>query len=430
MIRPRPSTNPARGLGRRALLVGAGGVCVGLPFLGGRSHAADATVPKRIVFLVSDNGTNPEAHWPTGSEHDFSLGQIMQPLEPWADRLIVARGVDNQAAMATGINGHTDAVRCMFTGRIAANFDNVDYTAAGGISIDQFIANRVGQDTMFPSLEFLYGYGYTNFTSFYDANQPVPFELEPQALWDRVFAGVEAPDEPDPALLELKADRKSVLDAVADQYATVSGRLGSVDRQRLDLHLEMVRDLERRITESGVSSACVVPERPTGYDDTVGMDLIAYALSCDLTRVATIGWSEVGEGFPGVNGSYHDDYLHLVYDSADAQAIVNSVKTWQCEQIAYFVDKLASIPEGDGTVLDNTLIVWADEFCHGYSHEHREVPYVLVSGSDTFFSMGRYLEFASPRSNNELWIALAHAFGIDEPFGDPQFGDAPLPGLV
>jgi hypothetical protein len=351
--------------------------------------------------------------------------------------MIIMRGVDNEAAMATGINGHTDAIRCMFTGRVAANQANDDYTAGGGISIDQHIANTIGADTMFKSLEFergVYASTWPNWTSFYGAGQPVPFESDAQKFWDRIFAGVSEPSAPDPELVQLQADRKSVLDAVQQQYGALRRRVSSADQQRLDAHLEMVRDLERRIADSDLSSACIVPERPatnTMENDSLdGIDIVAYALSCDLTRVATIAWRHSGYPHLGVTGSYHDDWLHHVHQDPQAQTIVNTVKTWECEQVLYVLDKLASIPEGTGTLLDNTLVVWSDEFCHGYSHQHHEVPYVLLSGSDNFFEMGRYLQYATPRSNNELWIAIAEAMGVDGPFGDPQFGSTPLPGLA
>lgn len=432
-------------IGRRAWLAGAGSLCVGLPFLPSFGHAgsfgaggrAMAAPPKRVVFLVTANGTNPKTHWPTGNETDFTLGQIMTPLDPYKDRMVVLRGVDNKAAMATGINGHTDAIRCMFTGRKAANNDNVDYTAAGGISIDQFIANDVGASTMFKSLEFergVYASTWPNWTSFYGASQPAPFESDAQKFWDRIFAGVQEPGEPDPALVQLQADRKSVLDAVQEQYGALQKRVSADDKQRLDAHLEMVRDLERRIADTDLSSACIVPGRPatnTMEDGSLeGIDLVAYALSCDLTRVATIAFRHSGYGFLGVTGSYHDDWLHHVNSDPAAETVVNTVKTWECEQVLYVLDKLASIPEGTGTLLDNTLVVWSDEFCHGYAHQHHEVPYVLVSGSDNFFEMGRYLQFGTARSNNELWISIAQAMGVDGAFGDPQFGSTPLPGLA
>lgn len=428
-----------RTYGRRAMLRGLGGTIVGLPFLdyfaAREAHAAE--LPKRIVFLTTPNGTDPAAHWPTGGETDYTLSNILSPLEPYRDRLLVLRGVDNLAAQNTGINGHTDTVRCMLTGRVASNFTNDDYTAGGGISVDQFIANDIGTSTAFKSLEYVSAYIYehpTNYVSFYGASQPVPFEDEPLKLFDRVFADFSAPQD-DPAVLEKKANRTSVLHAVYDQYSTLNPRLGAADRLRLEAHLDKVKDLEQRLTDLG-GVMCTPPAEPADapagqVDPELGLDLVVHALACDLTRVATVRleyWDSYPQ-FTDPGSSYHDDYLHHVTQDVDAAAVVQQVKSYQCQQIAAFIDRLAAIPEGTGTLFDNTLVVWADEFCHGYAHAHNEVPYVLASGSDRFFPMGRYLQYPSAVSNNRLWNALIGAMDAAGAgtFGDPQFDNTPLP---
>ena len=426
----------AAAFGRRAFLAGAGGLAVGLPWLESRAGGEFAP-PKRVVFLVTWNGTNPATHWPTGVDRNFQLGPLMPSLEPYRDRMVIMRGVDNQAAMASGTNGHVEAMRCMFTGRTASGTDPLDYTAGGGVSLDQFIANEIGADTMFKSLEFIRGVWaetFPNFTSFYGAGQPAPFESDAIAFWDRVFSSVDPPEGPDPELLKLREDRKSVLDAVAEQFTHARKGVSKADEQRLDAHAEMILDLERRLAATDISNACVLPERPEADSQSdplneVGVDLVAYALSCDLTRVATIGFRQNGYGHIGVTGNYHADYLHQVHHDPQAQAVVDQVKTWDIGRVARFLDVLSSIPEGTGTLFDNTLVVWSDEFCHGYAHQHHEIPYALFSGSDDFFEMGRYLQYPMARSNNELWISVARAMGVDGDFGDPQFGSTPLPGL-
>lgn len=430
-------SNASKSFGRRAALRGLGGAMVGLPWLeyfAAREAKAGGELPKRIVFLTTGNGTDPNAHWPTGGETDFVLSSILSPLEPYKGNLLVLRGVDNLAAMATGINGHTDSVRCMLTGRIGNNFDNTDYTAGGGISVDQFIAEDVGATRPFKSLEFMTDYIYahpTNYVSFYGAGQPVPFEDEPALLFDRVFSEFSMPAD-DPAVVAKRENRVSVLHRTYEQYGALSSRLGAADRARLDAHLQKVKDLEQRL-DAGSGLSCEIPEEPTmpgqGGDPEMGLDVLVHALACDLTRVASVRYT-YWDTYPqfGVVGSYHDDYLHYVTQSASAAATVQAVKNFQCQRVASFIDRLAAIPEGDGTLLDNTLVVWADEFCHGYRHSHDEVPYVLVSGSNRFFEMGRYLHFQQPVSNNRLWNALIAAMDAEGAgtFGDPQFDNTPL----
>jgi hypothetical protein len=422
-----------RSYGRRALLRGLGGTIVGLPFLDHfaprEAHAAE--LPKRILFLTTPNGTDPNAHWPTGGETDYTLSSILSPLEPYRDRLLVLRGVDNLAAQNTGINGHTDTVRCMLTGRVASNFTNDDYTAGGGISVDQFIANDIGATTAFKSLEYVTSYIYehaANYVSFYGPSQPVPFEDEPTKLWDRVFADFDVPAD-DPALLEKKANRKSVLHAVYDEYSALNPKLGVADRMRLEAHLDKVKDLEARLDDAAGLSCEAPPQPPAEVDPELGLDVLVHALACDLTRVATVRldfWDSYD--FLGITGSYHDDYLHFVTQDPAKAAVVQQVKNYQCDQVRQIIDRLVAIPEGTGTLFDNTLVEWCDEFCHGYAHGHNEVPYVLASGSDRFFEMGRYLQHPNGVSNNRLWNALIGAMdaGGAGTFGDPVFDNTPL----
>jgi hypothetical protein len=204
------------------------------------------------------------------------------------------------------------------------------------------------------------------------------------------------------------------------------------DRERLDAHLEKVRELEQKL-DAGAGLSCEIPAEPpegSDADSGTGLDVLVQALACDLTRVATVRfdfWDSYE--FLGVTGSYHDDYLHMVTQNASAAEVVQTVKTWQCrEQILAFVDRLAAIPEGDGTLFDNTLVVWVDEFCHGYAHAHDEIPYVMLCGSDRFFPMGRYLQYENGVANNRLFNALIAAMDVDGAgtFGDPAFGNAPL----
>jgi hypothetical protein len=423
---------------RRNVLRGLGGATVALPFLeyfGAGSARADEA-PKRLLFITTPNGTNPATCWPGGSGSSFTMSPLHAPLAAYRDDMVVLRGVDNLAAAATNINGHTDAVRCMLTGRIAANFDNVDYTAGGGISVDQHIANDIGAQSAFKSLEVVTSYIYAhppNYCSFYGASQPAPFEDEPAKLFDRVFGDFTAPPN-DPAVVARREDRVSVLHAVYDGYAALDARLGKADRERLDAHLQMVKELEQKLSK-GIGAECVVPDPPAANEQNgdVSVDILVHALACDLTRVATVRtnfWDSYA--FLGITGSYHDDYLHHVTTDPNAAQMVDQVKVYQAGQIAAILDKLAAVPEGTGTLFDNTLVVWVDEFCHGYAHAHDEIPYVLFCGSNRFFPMGRYQRYSTPVSTNRLLnslIAAMDASGAGQ-FGDPQFGNAPLSELT
>ena len=427
-----------RGMSRRAVLRGLGGALVGLPFLEyfHPGQAAAAVAPKRLLIITTPNGTNPATHWPTGSGTSFNLSSLLSPFEPYKDNLVVLRGVDNLAAKATGINGHTDTVRCMLTGRKASNTSNDDYTSAGGISVDQFIANDIGATTAFKSLEYVTSYIYAHapgYCSFYAANQPVPFEDEPPKLFDRVFGDFTVSPE-DPAAIAKRADRQSVLHAVYKNYQALDSRLGSADRQRLDAHLQMVKELEQKIL-AGVGAACTIPDQPPtdSTDAELGLDIMVHALACDLTRVGFIRldyWDDYG--FLDITGSYHDDYLHMVTSDPVKAAKVDEVKTYQAGEVASIIERLRAIPEGEGTLFDNTLVLWVDEFCHGYAHQHHEVPYHFLCGSDRFFQMGRYQHYTNAVSTNRLLNSLIQVMDAQGAgtFGDAQFDNTPLSELT
>ena len=425
---------------RRMFLRGLGGAALGLPFLdslartSSTAQAQTSEFPKRLIFLVTNNGTNPETHWPTGNGSDFSLGPIMAPLQTYKNNMVVLRGVDNQAAMATRFNGHADAIRCMLTGRTATRGPDGqfvrDEATGGGISIDQFVAQQIGETSVVQSLEYEQSYQYdkpTNYVSFYGQNSPVPFEDEADKLFRRVFGEREV-DVSDADRLARVADQRSVLDAVLAQYGQLQRRVSSADRRRLARHADTLRSLERRLG-AGAAAICVPPSQPTDKRDwEAGLDVVAHAFACDLTRVATVKLRQDSSGL-GVVGSYHDDYLHHVTRDPEAARIVTAVKTRLSQRVAEFIERLRNLPEGEGSVFDNTLVVWADEFCHGYQHRHHEVPYVLLSGSNRFTEMGRYIHYTAPVSNNRLWLSIRDMLGASGDFGDPEFGSTPLAEL-
>jgi hypothetical protein len=304
---------------------------------------------------------------------------------------------------------------------------------AGGISIDQHVANAVGTTSRLRSLEFGVYWPYSSI-SFYGQRQPVPYEDNPANIYDRMFLDYLPPGS-DLALAKLRADRRSMLDAVAQNFEILNRRLGRSDRQRLDMHLTMLRDVERRLATS--SATCSQPARPPDMrdDPAVGqthMDLLALALACDFTRVGSMVWADAGYERPplSISGDYHGDVVHYTGVSQAARDTVTRVKTMYANQFKYLLDRLNSLPEGSGTVLDNTVLVWLDEFMVGADHSHENLPYVLAGGAP-YFRTGRFIEYTDRPANNRLWISVMNAMGIPgNNFGDPAFGNSPLPNLT
>jgi hypothetical protein len=441
-------------MNRRTFLRGAGGIAVALPFLEATSASAEIFPKRFVVFFTPDGphlgqdcspeGMCPQSQWaPSGSETDFALSRILQPLEPHRSRILLLEGIDLESAYhGPQDNGHPEGMGHLLCGTELLTTDN--YFTGGGISVDQEIANHVGGQTKFRSLELgvqTEPYGSSdagNRISYSGPGQPVPPDNDPQAAFERIFADVEA----DPfALARLRARRRSVLDAVAGDLTDLQSQLGAEDRTRLDAHLTAVRELERRLdTISG--AGCVVPElafvdpqAPENFAEVgrLQMDILAMALACDLTRVATLQWSytgsEVVHTWLGLTETHHA-IAHQVHGdevSAENQA---QIHTWYMERFAYFLDKLAGQIEGDATLLDHMVVFRCNELAHCHYHERRNMPFVLAGGCGGYFNTGRYLSYAGA-PHNDLLVSFLNAMDIEaSTFGNPAYCRGPLDNLT
>jgi hypothetical protein len=321
----------------------------------------------------------------------------------------------------------------------------------GGISLDQYLAKGMGAVTRFPSLEagvivdFNQVGGRINYL---DANQPIAPMNDPALVFDRLFADLGA----DPAgVLRLRAERKSVLDAVRKQFTRLEAKLGKEDVVKLQSHAAAIRDLEGRLTTPGATlgGACMKPERPSVASNdvnaypTIGklqMDLMVMAFACDLTRIGTLMWSHAGPTpsapWLGITETHHQ-LSHAGDADLDAQTKLSRVKTWYAEQFAYLIDAMKKVPEGDGTLLDNTVIWWCSELSVGNSHSHQDMPFVLAGSCGGHFKTGRLVSYpridGKGRTHNDLLVALAHAMGHTDmkTFGNPSYcSGSPLSGLT
>ena len=354
-------------------LRGAGGAAIGLPLLEamsplGRAHAQTAAPPKRFIVFFSPDGTIKPAWTPTGSGSTFTLSRILAPLEPNRQHIVVLDGVDNVAATKGLGDDHMNGMGAMLTG-----IELLPGTTqggccepaglAGGISVDQEIANKIGTTTKFKSLELgimAAGSGTVwNYTSYSGANQPLPADNNPANVFNRVFGqlGTSTSD-----LLRIQNERKSVLDAVKRGYNKLNPRLGSFDRSRLDEHLTNIRDMETRITATAVTGAgCVKPAMPTidyranANFPAVGklqMDLLVMAMACDLTRVGTLQWEKsVGDvKFTWVDPAItrgHHDFSHDGDSAVDTVEMLTKINVWYTEQFNYLIEALKKVPEGN-----------------------------------------------------------------------------------
>jgi hypothetical protein len=441
-----------RKLGRRQLLRALGGAGIGLPLLSslgsGGARAQAVAAPKRLILMYTPNGVIHEGWWPTpgAADTEFTLNQIHQSLAPYQDRLILLKGVNNLVA-STGLTGgpHQRGIGGLYTAQTLGQGTFVDgcgKTAgwANGISVDQEIAAVIGQSTALKSLELgvrALENDVQGRISYSGAGQPLPPMNQPLDVYNRLIMAPGfsvAPSDP------LLAQRKSVLDAVGRQFDMLAAEVSTEDREKLESHHELLRDIERRM--SAGTNGCTVVDQPPLLDPAsetdmpliaeLEVDLLAMALACDLTRVASlqISTSLNRIRYPWVNSMGEGHALsHSFGSDADAAAQLVERGKWHCGLIARLCDRLSTIAEGDGSALDNTLLVYCSEISLGNSHSHTDMPFLLVGGG-WHFRTGRYLELGGV-SHSNLLVSLMNAMGLPaQTFGLPEHCTGPMVGLV
>jgi hypothetical protein len=433
---------------RREFLRDLGISAAVLPFVLNLSSVAAAEERRRkqrLVVLFSPDGVIPSTFWPDEEGESFTLKQSLKPLEPFRARTLTMHGVCDRVR-GDGDN-HMRGIGCLLTGieLFPGNVQGGSDTPAGwasGISIDQEIKNYLQSDpatrTRFGSLEF---------------GVMVPDRAD---TWTRmVYVGPNKPIAPidDPYQMFQKLygrakdqeSLKSVLDELSEDLNKVRSRVSPQDRQILDEHATLVREMEQELrADSGKDVGHAVPVLEPGVrkeNDNIPriskqqIDLLVNSFAADFARVATLQYTNsVGQArmrWLKINEGQHD-LSHKADDDADAKEKLTRINQWYCEQLAYLGKRLAETPEpgGGGSLLDNTLIVWTNELGKGNSHTLDNIPFVLV-GNGLDFRMGRSLKYGRV-PHNRLLLSLAHGFGHRiTRFGNPDFcGDGPLPSLT
>jgi hypothetical protein len=404
---------------------------------------------KRFIGLFSANGTIPAAFFPAGTAADapLTLGPILSPLEKYKSRLLVLKGVHMTSANVPQPGGpHMKGPGAMLT---AGKLLEGSFPGAGGpagyadrISVDQYIASRVGTSTTFRSLEFgvrVEGGGPLEIISYRDSNQPNTAVEDPWQMYGRIFANGNLSST---QLAKLIAERKGVLDFLKDDIARLRGRVSASDRQRLDAHLTGIGGIEQQLSQS--KAACTPLTMPAKFDhkdianfDKVSqlqLDLMVLSHACGLTQVSTFMWANADSWqyfpFAGVNEEHHT-LSHAGDSDAAATEKLVKINQWHAGQVAYLLDKLSAVTEvGGGTMLDNTVLLWGNELGVGNSHTYQNIPWVVAGGAG-YFKTGRYLQYKD-RNHNDLLVSMCHAMGLTDTttFGIPELCTGPLAGLT
>ncbi|HEY4361346.1 MAG TPA: DUF1552 domain-containing protein [Bryobacteraceae bacterium] len=416
-----------KSLSRRTLLKGIS-TAIALPVLDAMAPAASAapSAPKRLGFVYFPNGAIMDRWIPKTTGASFEFTPTLAPLEPYRDQLVV---IGNLARAGTTIGDHAVAAAGWLTGVYAKKTEAEDVLA--GPTIDQLIARQIGNDTAFPSLEFatedFTGYiggctpgfscTYMNTLCWASPTTPVPMEINPRVAFGRMFGrtGTSAQRQ------ERQAEDRSILDSVAGDVVRLKLRIGPRDNARLDDYLGNIRELEQRIArmQKKTGEAAVAMDAPAGIPESfeehaaLMFELQLAAYQADITRVVTFMLSREASQrtYPQIDvDEPHHTISHHGNDPVKKTQNAK-INLYHAQQFAKFVEKMKNTPDGDGTLLDHSLIFYGGGMGDGNAHATDPLPLVAVGG---WAGTGHRHLLQSPKTPvANLWLGVAQKFGVN-----------------
>jgi hypothetical protein len=463
---------------RRRLLQSLGlGAAAGpwLPLL--NADAQTATRPKRLILIFTPDGMaaqnyNTTVDWkPTGTETAFSFQPIHAPLDPYKAKIVVPWGLTMSAGGAG--EAHAFGMAGLWTGSTlpepsnGVSFDggNGHLTGWGvGPSLDQIVAQGYGAGMPYqrapndPSPETRYrsialgvqcaGPNTLNRMTYTGPAAPITPEVSPKAAFDRYFMGVTpsgttTPTTEDPAITRARNEQKAIIELLKGDLGRIRTRVSAADYQKIDRHMQGVMAIERRITPaptgSGGAVGCTIGTTPTTVTSnnanfptqiTQMLDIGAHLLACDVTRVLTIQLSYAFSNVLHTWLSHTSAHHTMSHDGMDRRAELQAIDTWYAKQVAYFLGQLDAVNEGNGTLLDNSLVVWGREL-GSTAHRMDRVPFILAGKAGGALRSGRLLNF-DKQEHAKLLVSVAQIMGSSTTtkIGDRQTNLGPLSGLV
>jgi len=443
-------------LPRRTILRGLG-ASIALPFLDAMVPAFGATAriggpqlpqaPLRMAFTYVPNGISMDSWTPATVGADFEMSRILVPLAPYKDKLLLLSGLNhhNGFPLGDGAGDHARAAATFLTGVHPRKTSGADIAA--GISVDQMAAQKLGGKTRFGSIELAcedgrlvgncdsgYSCAYSNSISWRTPSQPNPPEVNPRAVFERLFG--DGGD--DPAARERRAAyNRSILDFAMDDAKTLKVSLGPTDNRKLDEYLDGIREIERRIEQAEKELSQIAPsmEHPDGvpveFADHVKLmfDLMAAAFQTDSTRVATFMIGREGSTRTYREIGISDAHHPLTHHRNDPELIekVTRINCFHMQQYAYFLNKLSSIQEGDGTLLDNVMIVYGSGLSDGNRHDHANLPVMIAGGGAGSLKTGRHIRYKKDTPMANLLVSMLDRMGVQH--GLPGDATGPLDRL-
>jgi Protein of unknown function (DUF1552) len=410
---------------RRAFLRGTG-AALALPVLDAMTPAfAAATArPLRLSFIEVPNGIMMDKFTPATEGANFALTPILEPLAHLRDRMLVLSGLDQgqSKGLPFEVGGdHPRACTAWLTGAHAKMTSGADLHA--GISVDQVAAREFGKYTQLASLEVglesaevvgacesAYGCAYYNTISWRNDTTPLPMENRPRAIFERLFGDAGSTDPK--ARLAIRQDDRSILDAVTQDVRRLRGKLGGTDRGKIDQYLEAVRDVERRMQLAEAQGDRDVPQTggpigiPPVFSDYYKLmaDLMVLAWQTDMTRVCTfqIGHEMSGRAYPEVGfGDAHHSVTHHQGDPEKIAKVIQ-INIFHTKMLAYYLDKLRSTQDGDGSLLDHSLILYGGALSDGNLHLFTNLPLLLFGG----IKGGRHIRYPRGTPMGNLLLTM------------------------
>jgi hypothetical protein len=395
----------------------------------GTALAQTPAAPRpRIGFIYFPHGSVMDKWTPTTAGRDFELPQILEPLAAFKDRMTIVSNLRNRAAEGYGVHTVNPGtwLSCMNPGKTREGGD-----PNSGLTADQIIAQRIGHETPFPSLEMCvelasssgschadYGCGFRTTVSFHGLTQPLPMEHDPRKLFYRLFGEGDTAAERQAILLQTD----SLLDLVTESAASLRGKLGPVDRVRIEEYLDSVRDIEAQVQKLAAqgSSTLELPDAPAGvptaFEDHIKVmfDLLALAYQADLTRVATFMMaaelSMLTYNQIGISESFHP----LSHHQNNAEKLVRLAKlqTYHSKIFAGFLEKLANTSDGDGSLLDHSVLLYGSNMSNSNIHSANNLPNAVFGGAYGRIRGGQHIVEQPDTPLANLILAVVNRGGV------------------
>lgn len=451
------NTHP-HALPRRTFLRGLG-AAIAVPMLDAMvprralaAVAAEAT-PVRMAFMFVPNGMHMPDWTPVAEGADYEMPWILSPVSSFREDFSILSGLTHDKARGNDDGGgdHARSAAAWLTG--AQPLKSEGSRIRLGVSVDQYAARAIGRQTRFPSLELGiepgreagkcdtgYSCAYSNNLSWRDETTPAAREVNPRLVFERLFAS-ELPKEKGASLARREVYKKSILDFVLEDARSLSSKVGGHDKAKLDQYLTAIREIEQRVenTERLIASerpnaaaGYQMPDRVTeGYEQHARLmsDMMILAFQADTTRICTFMLANEGSNHAYKNIGVTDGHHSVSHHQGDfaKQMMIREINRFHMQQFAYVLERLKSIQEGEGSLLDNTMLVYGAGIADGDRHDHANLPLLLAGRGGGALSPGRHIHYAPETPMCNLLVSMLGTMGVPvERFGDST---GPLRGL-